>query len=224
MLEIRNVTRAYGHGPSRVLALDGVSLRVEKGEFVAVTGPSGSGKTTLLNVIGGLDGISGGEVFLEGERIDNLSEADLVGVRRKKIAYVFQQYHLVPSLTALENVLLPLTFSSSRNGAHARGTQMLQKVGLSHRAHHKPSELSGGEQQRVAIARALINNCSLVLADEPTGNLDRKTGAGILELFTELNQEGYTLILVTHSPETARLARRIVSMEDGRIVKDTIGA
>lgn len=220
MLEVRNVSKAYGSGASRVVALDNINLFLDKGDFVAVTGPSGSGKSTLLNVIGGLDHLTSGEVILDGFRIDNISENSLVDVRRKKIAYVFQQYHLIPSLNALENVLLPLTFCGSMDDCADKGMQMLKRVGLAQRAKHKPSELSGGEQQRVAIARALVNNCSMILADEPTGNLDQKTGMGILNLFEELNDDGYAIMMVTHNPETARRAKRIVAMEDGHIVQE----
>ena len=220
MLEVRNVSKIYGEGASQVIALDKVTLILNEGDFVAVTGPSGSGKSTLLNVIGGLDHLTDGEVLLDGLRIDNISENSLVDVRRKKIAYVFQQYHLIPSLNALENVLLPLTFCGAMDDCADKGMQMLKRVGLAQRAKHKPSELSGGEQQRVAIARALVNNCSMILADEPTGNLDQKTGAGILNLFEELNDDGYAIMMVTHNPETARRAKRIVAMEDGRIVQE----
>lgn len=220
MLEVKKVSKIYGEKEAQVIALNDITVSMGKGDFVAVTGPSGSGKSTLLNVIGGLDHLTSGEVFLDGIRIDNLSENNLVAIRRKNIAYVFQQYHLIPSLTAVENVLLPLTFCNAKDECHDRAMQMLAKVGLSQRAKHKPSQLSGGEQQRVAIARALVNNCSMILADEPTGNLDQKTGAGILTLFEKLNDDGYAIIMVTHSPETARRAKRMVSMEDGRIVDD----
>ncbi len=222
MLEVKNVSKIYGQKEARVVALDNVSMTVGKGDFVAVTGPSGSGKSTLLHVVGGLDYLTSGEILLEGERIDSLSENKLVAIRRKKIAYVFQQYHLIPSLTAIENVLLPLTFSGEKDDCRERAMQMLEKVGLAKRAGHKPSQMSGGEQQRVAIARALVNHCSLILADEPTGNLDQKTGAGIITLFEQLNEAGYTIAVVTHSPDIARRARRTVVMEDGRIVNETV--
>jgi putative ABC transport system ATP-binding protein len=220
MLQVRNVSKIYGHGAAQVVALDDVSLDLKEGDFVAITGPSGSGKSTLLNVIGGLDSISGGEVILEKQRIDDLSESALVDIRRSKIAYVFQQYHLIPSLTALENVRLPTTFGGSAGSVNGRAKEMLEKVGLAKRANHKPNQLSGGEQQRVAIARALVNNCSLILADEPTGNLDQKTGIEILNLFEKLNDDGYAIAMVTHSPETALRAKRIINMEDGRIINE----
>ncbi|MFC1917697.1 ABC transporter ATP-binding protein [Chloroflexota bacterium] len=220
MLEIRKATRIYGEGATEVVALNSVSLTVSKGDFIAVMGPSGSGKSTFLNIIGGLDRLSGGEVILEGERIDNLDENALVSIRRGKIAYVFQQYHLLPSLSALENVLLPLTFRGIR-GDREKALAILKRVGLEKRAEHKPSELSGGEQQRVAIARALISEPSLILADEPTGNMDQKTGAQILAIFDELNNDGHAIIMVTHDTETARHAREIVLLQDGQIVDKT---
>jgi ABC-type lipoprotein export system ATPase subunit len=217
MLEIKNVSKTYGNGSSSVGALRNVSVHIDDGDFVAITGPSGSGKSTLLSVIGGLEKVSSGEVILDGQRIDNLSEKELVEIRRKKVAYVFQQYHLIPSLTALENVLLPLTFGGLDGGGRKRAATMLEEVGLEKRARHKPGQLSGGEQQRVAIARALVNGCSLILADEPTGNVDQKTGWDILKLFQKANETGHTIIMVTHSPEVARRARRIVTLRDGEI-------
>ena len=220
MLEIRNVSKIYGDGDTRVTALNDVSLEVNQGDFIAIMGPSGSGKSTLLNIIGGLERLSGGEVVLEGSRIDNLDENEMVSIRREKIAYVFQQYHLIPSLTALENVILPLVFQS-KNGASDKAREILKKVGLEKRAEHSPSQLSGGEQQRVAIARALITGPSLLLADEPTGNMDRKTGEEILALFDQLHREGNTIIMVTHNPEIAAHADEIIVLGDGQIVERT---
>jgi putative ABC transport system ATP-binding protein len=220
MLEIKNVSKTFGNGSSRVGALKNVSLHIDGGDFVAITGPSGSGKSTLLSVIGGLEKLSAGEVILDGQRIDNLSERELVEIRRRKVSYVFQQYHLIPSLTALENVLLPLTFSGVDGAGAKRAAAMLQEVGLENRARHKPGQLSGGEQQRVAIARALVNGCSLILADEPTGNVDQKTGVEILKLFQKANEGGRTIIMVTHSPEIARRTKRIVTLRDGEIIED----
>ncbi|MBI4334482.1 MAG: ABC transporter ATP-binding protein [Chloroflexi bacterium] len=220
MLEIKGVTKVYGQGAGSVAALKDVSFQMGKGDFIAVVGPSGSGKSTLLNIIGGLDRLSCGEVVLDGERIDNLGEDALVNVRRGKISYVFQQYHLLPSLTALENVLLPLTFCGN-NGMRRKALELLERMGLGKRAHHKPAELSGGEQQRVAIARALVNQPLLTLADEPTGNMDQKTGGEILDLFDQLNREGRSIIMVTHNPEAAKRAREIISLQDGQIVNRT---
>jgi putative ABC transport system ATP-binding protein len=217
MLEIINASKYYGDGATRVIALNSVSLKVDDGDFIAIMGPSGSGKSTLLNIIGGLDRLSAGKVVLDGKRIDHLDENELVAIRRGKVAYVFQQYHLLPSLTALENVLLPLLFCGDGNN-EADALEMLKRVGLGKRVRHKPSQLSGGEQQRVAIARALVNRPGLILADEPTGNMDQKTGAEILQLFQQLNAEGHSIVMVTHAPEIARHARSIVSLKDGEIV------
>ena len=218
MLEVRSASKIYGEGPSRVVALDNVSLEVENGNFIAVMGPSGSGKSTLLNVIGGLDQLSSGEVILDGKRIDGYDENALVEIRRGKIAYVFQQYHLLPSLTALENVLMPLIFAGKGNN-EKDARDILKRVGLEKRADHKPSQLSGGEQQRVAIARTLVTSPELILADEPTGNMDQKTGNEILELFKELNEEGRSIVMVTHSPDIAGHAKEIISLQDGRVMK-----
>jgi putative ABC transport system ATP-binding protein len=216
MLDVRGVSKVYGEGTARVVALDEVSLRVDRGDFVAIMGPSGSGKSTLLNVIGGLDRPSAGEVLLHGQRIDGADENALVDIRRGSIAYVFQQYHLLPSLTALENVLLPLLFRGVKEGTH-KALDLLTRVGLERRAGHKPGQLSGGEQQRVAIARALVGDPSLILADEPTGNMDQKTGMEILDLFCQLNRDGHSIIMVTHNPETAKHAGQLIVLEDGRI-------
>lgn len=221
MLEVREVSKTYGEGTAKVVALNNVSLQVTKGDFVAIMGPSGSGKSTLLNIIGGLDYPSAGEVILDGKRIDDIDENALVDIRRGTIAYVFQQYHLLPSLTALENVLLPLIFRGPNNGAQ-KAQEMLRRVGLEKRAGHKPGQLSGGEQQRVAIARALVNDPSLILADEPTGNMDQKTGMEILDVFRQLNTEGHSIIMVTHNPEIARNAGTTILLQDGQIA-DRIG-
>jgi putative ABC transport system ATP-binding protein len=218
MLEVKDVLKVYGEGEARVVALDKVSLTVNQGDYIAIMGPSGSGKSTLLNIIGGLDRISGGEVLLDGKRIDNLDENSLVEIRRRKIAYVFQQYHLLPSLTAEENVYMPLLFGGSKGHGMDKAMDFLKIVGLEKRAKHKPGQLSGGEQQRVAIARAIIHNPSLILADEPTGNMDQKTGADIMEVFARLNQEGRGIVMVTHSPEVASHAKEVVHLKDGRIV------
>jgi len=217
MLEIKNVSKIYGEGTTRVVALDNVSLQVNEGDFIAIMGPSGSGKSTLLNIIGGLEYLSSGEVILDGKRIDDLDENALVDIRRGEIAYVFQQYHLLPSLTALENVLLPLTFCGASREAK-KALDILKRVGLEKRAEHKPSQLSGGEQQRVAIARALVNDPSLILADEPTSNIDQKTSGEILDLFDQLNKEGHTIIMVTHSPAIGKHAKGIIFLKDGQIV------
>lgn len=220
MLEIREISKIYGKDIARVVALDKVSLQVDKGNFVAIMGPSGSGKSTFLNIIGGLDRPSSGEVLWEEKRIDNLDENALVDIRRGKIAYVFQQYHLLPSLTAFENVLLPLVFCGAST-QEDKALEILEKVGLGNRTGHKPSQLSGGEQQRVAIARALVSSPSLILADEPTGNMDRRTGKEILGLFTQLYKEGHGIIMVTHDHEIANSANKIIVLQDGQIVDRT---
>ena len=217
MLEVKNVTKTYGEGEARVFALSDVSLEVARGDFKAIMGPSGSGKSTLLNIIGGLDRLSSGEVVLEGRRVDSLNENALVDIRRGKIAYVFQQYHLLPSLTALENVLLPLMFGEVEVSIE-KALDILRRVGLEKRVGHQPSQLSGGEQQRVAIARALVNDPLLVLADEPTGNMDQRTGMEIMDLFQQINEGGRSIIMVTHNPEIARQAKETIVLRDGQIV------
>ena len=217
MLEVKNVTKTYGEGEARVFALSDVSLEVARGDFKAIMGPSGSGKSTLLNIIGGLDSLSGGEVVLEGRCVNSLNENALVDIRRGKIAYVFQQYHLLPSLTALENVLLPLMFSEVEVSIE-KALDILRRVGLEKRVGHQPSQLSGGEQQRVAIARALVNDPLLVLADEPTGNMDQRTGMEIMDLFQQINEGGRSIIMVTHDPGVARQAKETIVLRDGQIV------
>lgn len=220
ILQIKDMKKTYGKGEAAIHALDNISFEVEEGEFVAIMGPSGSGKSTLLNILGGLDAPTSGEIWLEDDRIDGKDEEELVPIRRKKLAYVFQQYHLIASLTALENVLLPMTFSSLNGDSPEKARGILDEVGLGSRIDHKPAELSGGEQQRVSIARALANDPALILADEPTGNLDTKTGEEILEVFKRLNDEGRTIVMVTHDAEKAKVASRIIHLEDGKIVKE----
>ena len=198
------------------MALDGVNLKVERGEFIAILGPSGSGKTTLLNLLGGLDRPTAGRILIDGEDITSLPERELYRVRRYKVGFIFQAYHLIPSLTALQNVLLPLLPERRREEEKAR--ELLRLVGLEGREEHLPGELSGGEQQRVAIARALVNDPAIVLADEPTGNLDSKSGRDILNFMLELNRErGVTFLVVTHDRKIAEEARRILYLKDGRL-------
>jgi len=218
MLEVKNAQKFFREGEAKVTALKGVSLQVGSGDFIAIMGPSGSGKSTLLNIIGGLDRLSAGEVILDGNRIDNLSENEMVEIRRGKISYVFQQYHLLPSLTAIENVFLPLLFYGRKGASLDMAMDTLKVVGLERRAGHKPGQLSGGEQQRVAIARAIINEPSIILADEPTGNMDQKTGEDILALFDQLNSNGRSIVMVTHSPDVAEHAKETVILRDGEIV------
>ncbi len=216
MLKLNCVSRIYGEGAAQVNALNQVSLLIEPGAFLSIMGPSGSGKSTLLNVMGGVDRITGGEILFDDVRFDLLSEEELTSFRRGRLAYVFQQYHLIPSLTVLENVMLPLVLRGSKDLNGAR--RVLDRVGLQHRASHRPSELSGGEQQRVAVARALVNDPAVILADEPTGNLDQASGRQVMSLFMDLNEEGRAIVMVTHNPQLARCAREIVELSDGRVV------
>ena len=208
-------------GEQKVSALDGVDFSIEKGEFVAIMGPSGSGKSTLMNLLGCLDLPSSGIYRLENLDIQDLKPDQLAEVRNRRIGFVFQSFNLLPRATALENTELPLLYGRVPQSTEI-AFQALERVGLAHRAKHKPTELSGGERQRVAIARALVNSPAIILADEPTGNLDSTTGKGILNLFLELNQEGVTLILVTHEQKIAEQAKRIMQMRDGKIISDTI--
>ena len=208
-------------GEQKVSALDGVDFSIEKGEFVAIMGPSGSGKSTLMNLLGCLDLPSSGIYRLEKLDIQDLKPDQLAEVRNRRIGFVFQSFNLLPRATALENTELPLLYGRVPKSTEI-AFQALERVGLAHRAKHKPTELSGGERQRVAIARALVNSPAIILADEPTGNLDSTTGKEILNLFLELNQEGVTLILVTHEQKIAEQAKRIMQMRDGKIISDTI--
>ena len=208
-------------GEQKVSALDGVDFSIEKGEFVAIMGPSGSGKSTLMNLLGCLDLPSSGIYRLENLDIQDLKPDQLAEVRNRRIGFVFQSFNLLPRATALENTELPLLYGRVPQSTEI-AFQALERVGLAHRAKHKPTELSGGERQRVAIARALVNSPAIILADEPTGNLDSTTGKEILNLFLELNQEGVTLILVTHEQKIAEQAKRTMQMRDGKIISDTI--
>lgn len=219
LIEIQNLTKTYRMGDTDVHALDGVNLNIEKGEFVAITGPSGSGKSTMMHLIGCLDRPTRGRFVLNGHDVSNMSDGELARVRNEQIGFVFQTFNLIQRTTALENVGVPL-FYARRVNTTGPARKALERVGLSHRAHHKPNELSGGERQRVAIARAIVNNPPLVLADEPTGNLDSRTGEQIMRVFESLNEQGVTIILVTHEPTVAARARRIVQMRDGKIVLD----
>jgi putative ABC transport system ATP-binding protein len=215
--------KTYDLGAAAVHALDGVSVEIRRGEYVAIMGPSGSGKSTLMNLIGCLDVPSSGQYFLRGQEVSRMSEDELAEVRNREIGFVFQTFHLLPRQTALRNVELPLVYAGVRAAVrHERALQLLKLVGLDKRADHKPNELSGGERQRVAIARALVNEPALLLADEPTGNLDSRTGKEILELFDQLHQRGHTIILVTHDPEVGKRAARVVRVRDGRLESDTL--
>jgi putative ABC transport system ATP-binding protein len=221
MIELKNVHKVYPMGEVSVPALRGINLTIHPGEFVAIMGPSGSGKSTLMHLLGCLDLPSDGVVQLDGKDITTLDEDTLAQIRGKKVGFVFQTFNLIPTLTAQENVELPLFFQGvPREKRRARAAELLRKVGLDGRLHHKPAQLSGGERQRVAIARALANDPEIILADEPTGNLDSESGKAILELLAQLHREGKTIILVTHNPEAAAYAQRIVRIRDGRLVEE----
>ncbi len=220
MINMQDIVKHYRMGDEVVKALDGVSLSVREGEFVAIIGPSGSGKSTLMNIIGCLDIADSGEYALDGQAIGNYSELQLARIRNQKIGFVFQGFNLLGKLSALENVELPLIYQNLHGSQRRRqAMDALEQVGLADRIHHRPSELSGGQQQRVAVARALAAHPSLILADEPTGNLDSHTGREIMELFHELNANGNTIVLITHDSNVAAQAARHIRIEDGRIVE-----
>lgn len=221
ILVARDLVKVYRRGTTEVRAVDGVSLEVPRGEMLAIMGRSGSGKTTLLDLLGCLMRPTSGQLEVDGRSVAGASDADLATIRRERIGFVFQEFNLIPTLTALENILLPLRYGPGRADGRERALALLERVGLAERATHRPSELSGGEQQRVAIARALVNEPAVVLADEPTGELDSTTSDQILDSLRELNRErGVTLVVVTHDPGVAGRADRIVRMSDGRIVAD----
>ena len=219
MIEIENLSKVYDSDTLSVTALQEVSFKIKKGEFVAIMGPSGSGKSTLMNLLGCLDLPTNGTYKLVDLKISQLKANQLAEVRNRKIGFVFQSFNLLPRATALENTELPLLYGRVSNSNNI-AMQALERVGLKHRAHHKPTELSGGEKQRVAIARALVNQPAIILADEPTGNLDSVTGQEIMSLFHDLNKEGVTLIIVTHEDEIAKQAKRVIHMKDGKIIQD----
>ena len=221
VIETGNLTKIYGEGESRVEALAGVSLKVEREEWISIVGPSGSGKSTLMNLLGLLDRPTSGSYVLDGREVSGLKGGEVTRARRDMIGFVFQSYNLLPRESTLKNVELPMVYAGVYGAERKRrAMEVLERVGLSNRATHKPPELSGGQKQRVAIARALVNSPAIVLADEPTGNLDTKSGEGILDLFRELKADGTTLIMVTHDMDVAERAERIVEVRDGRIVAD----
>ena len=224
LIEIADLIKVYGTGDVAVHALRSVDVIVEKGEFVAIMGPSGSGKSTLMNILGCLDRPTGGSYVLDGEDVSGLSKNDLAGVRNRKIGFVFQSYNLLPRLTAAKNVLLPLLYNGHEGlvdgESRDRALAALESVGLGDRVHHRPNELSGGQQQRVAIARALVNHPSVILADEPTGNLDTRSSEDIMDLLHRLHDGGATIVMVTHEPDIAEHAERVIYLRDGRVASD----
>ncbi len=222
MIEMHNIKKIYQVGDEEVHALDGVSLSIQDHEFVAIVGASGSGKSTLMNIIGCLDSPDEGEYFIDNQEVSDLTEREQSTLRNRKIGFIFQQFNLIPKLTAFENVELPLIYQGVGNSDRkARTLEALEKVGLSERSKHHPNQLSGGQQQRVAVARALVTNPSLILADEPTGNLDSHSTADIMELLKQLHEQGNTLVLITHDVDIAAAAPRRVQLLDGKIISDT---
>lgn len=221
IIELKNVCRQYKMGETIVKALDEVNVEIKKGDFVIIVGPSGSGKSTMMNMVGALDLASLGEIYLDGQDIEKMEESELAQVRGRKIGFVFQTFNLIPTLTAIENITMPMIFQGvSKEKRIERAEEILKNVKLSHRRNHFPNELSGGERQRVAIGRALANNPEVILADEPTGSLDSKTGLEIMNLFKELNNKGRTIILVTHDLNLIKYGNKIIRIKDGKIVKE----
>jgi putative ABC transport system ATP-binding protein len=221
IIETIDLKKIYGMGDATVTALDGVNMRIEAGEFVSIIGPSGSGKSTLMHILGCLSRPTTGQYILDGQDISNLNNKELAAIRNKKIGFVFQAYNLLSRTTAIRNVMLPLMYDRQDNQTQAEKEEMartmLDKVGLANRMDHMPQELSGGQQQRVAIARALINNPVMIIGDEPTGNLDSRSGAEIIKLFYEIHAQGSTIVIVTHDPQIASYAQRTIALRDGKI-------
>jgi putative ABC transport system ATP-binding protein len=221
LIKIENIRKTYTPGKEKIHALDGISLDIKKGEYIAIMGASGSGKSTLMNIIGCLDVATSGKYYLKKHKVQTLNNNELATIRNKEIGFVFQTFNLLARSTALHNVELPLIYSKvSSSQRKERSIAALKKVGLGDRMMHKPNELSGGQKQRVAVARALINDPSIILADEPTGNLDSKTSIDIMNLFNELHEEGNTIIVVTHEPDIAEFAKRVIHLKDGKIEQD----
>lgn len=223
MIEIKDIVKKYQMGKETIIALNNVSLKINEGEFVAIIGPSGSGKSTMMHIIGGLDTPTSGSVLFDGSDISKYKDKDMAKFRNQEIGFVFQAFNLENTQTALENVMMPLIFSGmSKSERKVKAMKALEQVELASLSNHKPSEMSGGQRQRVSIARALVNNPKIIFADEPTGNLDSKTGDNIMKLFHDLNDKGYTFIMVTHNPEEAAKAKRIVNIRDGNITSDLL--
>ncbi len=220
-IRFQNLRKTYIMGKQKVYALDGVDLEIEAGSFTVIMGPSGSGKSTLLYLLGGMDRATSGQIWVEDKELESLDENDLGLYRRKTVGFIYQSFNLIASMTALQNVIFPMRFAGVPRGErHKRAAQLLNQVGLGKRALHKPTELSGGQQQRVAVARALVNNPPLILADEPTGNLDTSSSFAIMKILAQLNQEGRTIVVVTHDPRMRQFANRMVYILDGKIVTE----
>lgn len=220
LIKLQDVYKIYAMEGVSVPAINGVSVEINKGDFVALIGPSGSGKSTAMNLVGCLDTATKGDIFLGKHNISHLSESDLAQIRGKQIGFIFQTFNLIPSLSALDNVALPMMFQGiSRSQRQSKAKEVLEQVGLANRMYHLPNQLSGGQRQRVAIARALINDPEIILADEPTGNLDTKTGDEIMKVLQDLHTKGKTIILVTHNPELTKLANKVIKLKDGKVVK-----
>jgi putative ABC transport system ATP-binding protein len=221
MIEVKDIVKKYVTGEIDFTALKGINLKIEKGEFTAIMGPSGSGKSTFMNILGCLDRFNGGKYILNGNDVFNLDDKELAYIRNKEIGFVFQAFNLLPRMNLLENVELPMTYAGvPKKQRRERALAALDKVGLSDRVKHRPNEISGGQKQRVAIARAIVNNPAVIMADEPTGNLDTKSSVEIMRIFQDLNNEGATVIMVTHEPDIAKHCKRVVRFRDGEIISD----
>jgi putative ABC transport system ATP-binding protein len=224
IIEVKNLSKIYKNGLVETIALSGVSFKIQRGEFVAIMGPSGSGKSTLMHILGALDSPTSGEYLLDGEKVDQLSDDELADIRNRKIGFIFQAYNLLPRTTALKNVMLPMTYAGiPKVERQRRADKYLEMVGLTDRAQHTSNQLSGGQQQRVAIARALSLNPAILLADEPTGNIASAQAEEIMDIFQRLNREGHTVVIITHEPDIAEHAKRIILIRDGKISDDSTG-